>query len=129
MSDELQIIFNNDDVLFANLEFSTPIPREKFNNQIKCDQFDQNFILILDKFDTSKKLSNEYKKYNDKILFYITFMQELKDFHDEFLEINLYSLNKNIGRKKKVLVTEQSVYDCKYIIKTSENFLIFTNYN
>jgi hypothetical protein len=83
----------------------------------------------LNSFDVSGNLSSEYKKYDDKMFFFKSFMQDLKKAQDEFLDINLYSLNKKVGQKKKVLITDQSVYDLKYIIKTSDNFLIFTNYN
>jgi hypothetical protein len=127
----LKIVFNNDDVFYANLEFSSTVVEStnEPENQICLDHFDEQFLLILNSFDVSGNLSSEYKKYDDKMFFFKSFMQDLKKAQDEFLDINLYSLNKKVGQKKKVLITDQSVYDLKYIIKTSDNFLIFTNYN
>ena len=130
MTNDLKISFSNQDVFFANLEYDSKNMSNESNNDESInsvDHFDEQFCLILNALDSTGDLTKEYTKYRDKIFFFKSFMQVLKLFHDEFLEINFYSLHKNIAQKKKVLIKEQSVYDFKYIIKIDQDFLIFTN--
>ena len=137
---DLTITFKNEDVFYAKLDFlkkneidqnnnnnNNDNNNNDNNNKISSDLFDDEFTHMLDLFDSTGELSREYQKTNDKIFFFDAFMQLMLSDIDEFFELNLYSLNKKIGQKIKIDVTEQSVYDFKYLIKTSNNFLILTN--
>ena len=133
---DLTITFKNEDVFYAKLDFlkkneidqnNNNNNNNDNNNKISSDLFDDEFTHMLDLFDSTGELSREYQKTNDKIFFFDAFMQLMLSDIDEFFELNLYSLNKKIGQKIKIDVTEQSVYDFKYLIKTSNNFLILTN--
>lgn len=117
--------FDNDDIFYANVELDVDIEKRSVNPDDSFDKYVELFLEMLD-----KSLVNNYRVSKNKIEFYKSTMEAIREIIDDFLYLNLYNISTKEGTKRKTEINDICIYDNKCLIKTKNiNFLLISNCN